>query len=118
MLHVFMGQCLASAALLPISSLNAPPLPGSPPGQREVGEAIVDPIAPSEGAIVSSLMAAKVRAFVETLPPRTREVVVRYYWDEERQEDIAHDLGISQSAVAHALRRAHAMGRQYFGLEH
>jgi DNA-directed RNA polymerase specialized sigma24 family protein len=121
MKHIFIGQCLADAAFLPMLSLNDPVErsrcgygEGSP---DEVGALIPDPEAPDAVAILEGVMLARIPAFLDSLPDRLRYIVHSLYWLKQTQSAVAAELGITQSAVAHGLARAHQLGRRFFGLD-
>lgn len=120
MKHIFIGQCLADAAFLPMLSLNDPVERShyglaEPPD--EVGDLIADPEARDVAAILEGVLLARIPAFLDSLPERPRYIVHNLYWLKRTQDALAEELGITQSAVAHALARAHRLGRRFFGLD-
>lgn len=48
---------------------------------------------------IKELMAA-----IEKLQPQQKELLIRVYWNQELQKDIAEDMGISQQAISKRLR--------------
>src|SRR3569623_1732218 len=120
MKHIFIGQCLADAAFLPMLSLNAEvELPSEllSDGTPEVGDLVSDPEIPDAISVLEGLVLAYVPAFMASLPERLRYIIHSHYWLMRTQSAIADELGITQSAVAHSLARAHRLGRRYFGIE-
>lgn len=117
MYYAFMGQCSALAAYLPVGSLNAPaPLGADDPDGQEVVDRIEDPTAPTEADMHRAMMVREVRAFVANLASPLREAAIRHYWCNQSETEIARELGLTQSAIAHRLRKVKRLGRQFFGL--
>lgn len=52
-----------------------------------------------------------IRRFVEDLPIRQREIVMRVFWEGESQASVARSLGISGAAVSKTLSKVLAVGR-------
>jgi len=117
MKHIFIGQCLADAAYLPMLSLNVPVESFSNGYPDEVGDLVADPDVPDAVAILEGLLLEHIPTFLESLPQHLRYIVHNRYWLKRTQTAIAVELGVTQSAVAHALARAHHLGRHFFGLE-
>ena len=116
MLTDFWDQCAPDAGLRPVSSLNelstaeqdddsAPP---------EIGDCIADPTVDLEAELSKKQLLALVRQFVAGLSPNLRCIVVRHYLLGHSQAKIAEDLGVTRSAVCHALRRVHKLGYRHF----
>jgi DNA-directed RNA polymerase specialized sigma24 family protein len=121
MKYIFIGQCLADAALLPMISLNEPiqkSLATLRAGTADltVGDVVRDPEAPDEATILTTMTLAKLPAFLDTLSPTLRAITHAYYWLGQTQAEIAVALGVTQSAIAHALARVHRLGRRFFGM--
>lgn len=116
MLYEHMGQCVAVAAYLPIESLNEPVAANDDddPGEDRI-DTLPDPAFTGEDAMADEMRHRQVRRFVEDLPERLKTIVVRHYWLGDLQEDIANDLGVTASAVSHAIRKVHRLGREALG---
>ncbi len=52
-----------------------------------------------------------VRDFIETLPPRQRDLIKRVFWDDETQASVARSQGISGAAVSKSLNKVLETGR-------
>src|SRR3569623_310475 len=121
MKYVFILQCVTMSATMPMISLNEPLVEearwgGEPTGDQEVGDLVADPDGLDEDRLHDGILSKKLPSFLEELTPRLREIVHRYYWLEHTQAEIAKDLGVTQSAVAHALRNVSRLGRRFFGI--
>jgi len=53
-----------------------------------------------------------VRRFVAGLSPYLRCVALRLFWEDQSQTEIAAALGVSRSAICHAVRRLEKRGRR------
>ena len=113
MLQAYMGQCAATAAFGPITSLNAP-IPFEDDFRVEVGDLIPDLADDAECLAIKNNLIALVPDFLQTLTERQREIVVRYFWDGETQAEIASALGVTTSAISHALKNIAVQGREFF----
>ena len=78
----------------------APPVPLPLDGLEEAGGAN-----PAED-LERRLFANALRKAVEALPPPDNQLVLRYYYEEEKLKDIARDLGLSVPAAKSRLLRA------------
>lgn len=116
MLNIFMGKCCLVQAFLPISSLDEPALYDCDGESVDLVETIPDPRSENAFTEYSPENIIDVRAFVENLPPRLREIAQRLYWRDQSHEKIAADLGVTRSAIGHAQAKIHMLGRAYFGL--
>lgn len=120
MLEIFMGQCAPNAAFLSISSLNEPADPGADPDDPGAEEEVIDRFADPEVDIEADLIRLEalaaitppVRAFVAGLSPLLRCVALRRFWEDQSQIEIAAALGVSRSAICHAVRRLERQGRR------
>lgn len=119
MLDVFMGQCAPNAAFLPISSLNEPvDLPGyeTVDDVPEIVDHLIDPTDTVETEMIAREarveMTARVRDFVLNLSPNLRCVALRLFWEGQSQTEIAVAMGVTRSAVCHAVRRLERLGRR------
>jgi RNA polymerase sigma factor (sigma-70 family) len=70
-------------------------------------------VAPEDGMVAAEL--ADLRALVERLPRRQRDIIIMRYWLDAQENDIATSLGVSTRAVRGALRRAYAKLRAAYG---
>lgn len=108
----------ALAALLYPASLNAK-MP-SPEGDLhvEVGDTVPDPTPTiEEQRIIDEAtveMNGKVRAFVMSLSPYMRCIVVRTYWFGQSPQKIANDLGRKRPAIYNALSRIPGLGQKFY----
>jgi DNA-directed RNA polymerase specialized sigma24 family protein len=121
MKYIFIGQCLADAALLPMISLSEPvqkTLATVRGGTADlpIGDLVPDLEAPDETSILTKMTLAKLPAFLDTLSPPLRTITHAYYWLGKTQAEIAAAMGVTQSAIAHALARVHQLGRRFFGI--
>src|SRR5438128_6869562 len=101
MKHIFIGQCLADAALLPMISLSEPiqqTLAALRAGtaQVAVGDLVADPEAPDEASILTTITIARLPAFLNTLSPALRGITHAYYWLGQTQAEIAQSMGVTQ----------------------
>jgi RNA polymerase sigma factor (sigma-70 family) len=88
-------------------------------GSTERIELVVDPTPSLYELHEQSDRIKRLAQFMEELSPSTREIVHRHFWLDESQSDIAKRLGISRSAVCHALAAAYKKGRKFYGaIEH
>ena len=53
-----------------------------------------------------------VRAFVEGLPKKQRDLITRLFWDGESQASVARDRGVSAAAISIALKKVLQLGEQ------
>jgi DNA-directed RNA polymerase specialized sigma24 family protein len=53
-----------------------------------------------------------VSRFVHGLPPRDRDMVRRFFWEDETQTQIAARLGVSKMAISKAMGRIAEQGRR------
>lgn len=58
----------------------------------------------------------QVPRFLASLPPRLRDIVYRHYWLDQSQAEIADALGVTRSAVCHALAKVKRLGQNFFGV--
>ncbi len=77
---------------------------------------LADPAPGPEDTVIERDRQREVEEFVNTLPPQLRLITDRFYWHGESQTQIAGDLGVTRSAVCHALRRVERRGRAFFGV--
>lgn len=66
--------------------------------------------------LATAELSSAVREFVAGLPGNLSEIAIRHYWLNQSQVEIATDLGLSRSAICHALARVHKLGRKVFAL--
>ena len=119
MKYSFMGQCVAVAAFLPLTSLNEPLADEGAEGdalESEIVDQLVDPDAPSENDLGFAILMKRLPEFMATLPPNLHHITHCYFWLGQTQTEIAAALGVTQSAIAHALRRVTRLGREFFGI--
>ncbi len=119
MLEVYLGYCSPYAAFLDITSLNdfvSDDRQESGYGVIEVGDTLPCPHPGPEYDYLKSELVAKVGLFVEELPTDLKQVALLHYWDGLTQSQIAHQLGISQSAVSQRLSKVTVSGRRYFSV--
>lgn len=69
-----------------------------------------------ESVYADRQLASLLTVFLETIPNNLRSIVFRHYWLGQTQTFIAEELGVTRSAVCHALARAHKLGREFFGV--
>jgi len=68
---------------------------------REHGLAtLIDQALGPDVVAADNLAAARLRQHVEALPPREREVVVKFYWLHHSRRDIARDMGCTRAWVS------------------
>jgi DNA-directed RNA polymerase specialized sigma24 family protein len=106
--------CASHASLVPVLSLDA--LEELAPGS---GVEFVNEHHPTEDALATLLYEetlVELSQFVISLSPRLRDIVRRHYWQEQSQVEIAEALGVTRSAICHALAKIADLGRQYFGI--
>ena len=115
MLHIFMGKCSPFQACLPIASLNES-LEDGDGFTVEVIDTIVDPRSQDHFSSFTNDNLIDARAFVTSLPARLQDIAHRTYWLNQSQDEIATELGVTRSAICHALAKIHTLGRTYFGL--
>lgn len=119
MLHAFMGQCVPCAAFLPVLSLNEPvasnELDDADDASEEVVDRVADPTPNVEEDLHHKQLIASVRGFVRGLSPNLRKIVILHYWLGYSQSEIAVMLGVTRSAVCHALNRVNRLGREHLG---
>lgn len=108
------NSCASHAALIPVLSLDS--IEELAPGQ---GFKFVDEncaVEDSLAVLLSEEMRSQVTHFVHSLPPRLQSMARRHYWLEQSQLQIADDLGVTRSAVCHALAKINSLGRKFFGI--
>jgi DNA-directed RNA polymerase sigma subunit (sigma70/sigma32) len=117
MLSVYLDQCAPIAAYLDVTSLNAP-IESDVEGvdDVEIIDTLPDLSPTPEDGLISQQLKGKLRAFVASLSPRLAEIVRRHYWLDQNQSDIAADLGVTRSAVCHALASVNRKGLEFFGV--
>lgn len=81
--------------------------------QRTVGLEIASP---STASAEQTAQARAVLDVLDSLPPRQRQVAVRYYLEDRSQDDIAEELGISRGAVGAHLFKARDNMRKKLGI--
>ncbi|HPE15557.1 MAG TPA: sigma-70 family RNA polymerase sigma factor [Oscillospiraceae bacterium] len=69
-------------------------------------------MAETNAASLSRLRSNLKRALSEEVTPRQREILMRYYYNGERQTEIAKALGINKSTVCRTLQRGEARLRR------
>lgn len=74
------------------------------------GDMVIDPSPSVEVALNEVQLSREVRKFVLGLSPALRCIVVRHYWLGQSQTDIARALGVTRSAINHALARVYQLG--------
>lgn len=62
-------------------------------------------MAETNAAVTNRLRVNLKHALAEEVTPRQREILMRYYYNGERQTEIARALGIHKSTVCRTLRR-------------
>ncbi|WP_340646342.1 hypothetical protein [Phenylobacterium sp.] len=112
MLYEYLGRCVAVAAFLPIESLNECLAVNDGDPSEDLIDTLSDPSFEGEDDMIVELQRRQIRKFVSQLPDRLKTIVIRHYWLGDRQEDIANDLGVTQSAISHAIGKVHRLGRQ------
>ena len=60
----------------------------------------------SEGDPVDFLLMEQVGAAVDGLPERERDIVTRYFWGDQRMDEIGLEIGITKSGVSQIIKRA------------
>ena len=65
-------------------------------------------MAETNAAAMNRLRSNLKRALSEEVTPRQREILMRYYYNGERQTEIARALGVNKSTVCRTLRRGEA----------
>lgn len=116
MLSVYLDQCAPISAYLPVSSLNDVINPEADLGfEVEVIETLPDLTVDLEAECCTRQNAAKAAAFIRALPRPLASIVIRHYWHGETQTEIAEDLGVTRSAISHALSKVNRLGREFFG---
>lgn len=112
MMDIFVAQCASNAAYFEPTSLNETvSVVGS--GHDEICDIIdliADPFSDFEAKILEAESTALVRSFLETLNPTLRCIAVRCYFLDQSHLEIANELGVTRSAISHALRRIHKLG--------
>lgn len=64
---------------------------------RERGFEAVDPGPSAEGQLYSEQLAQHLRAAIDSLPEREKDLLVKHYWEGKNLLDAGRDLGISKS---------------------
>jgi len=115
MLKDYWGHCAPDAAFHPVSSLNETATPDEfgVTETCEIGDLIVDPSVDIHGDLERKQICSLVRRFVLSLSRNLQCIVVRHYVFGHKQSKIADDLGVSRSAVCHALKRVNRLGLRY-----
>ena len=106
--------CASRASLVTDVSLDL--LDEQEPG---LGFRFVDencPVADVATQVADDEVAAGIARFVDSLPTRLRDIVHRHYWLGQSQTEIAEDLGVTRSAVCHAIGKVTRLGRRHFGI--
>lgn len=109
---LFMGQCAPNAAYLAVSSLNYEVRIDSDDHLMEVGDLIADPTPNQEAVMENNQLRDRVRRFVCSLNPHLSCIAIRHYWLDQNQSEIADSLGVSRSAVCHAIRRINELAKR------
>lgn len=112
MLYEYLGRCVAVAAYLPVESLNQCVADNDTDLPEDLIDTLSEPSFDGEDDMIAELHRRQVRKFVNELPERLKTIVIRHYWLGDRQEDIANDLGVTQSAISHAIGKVHRLGRE------
>ena len=58
------------------------------------------------GEPVDFLLMKQVKDAVEALPERERDIVTRYFWGDQRMDEIGLEIGITESRVSQIIKRA------------
>ena len=117
MLEVYLASCTPESAYLAETSLNEIVDYENADGESlvEVGELVPD-LSPSiDELIEQEELGEQVNTFVSQLKPSLRCIAWRRYWQDQPSVDIARDMGVSPSAISHALRRINELGRRSLG---
>ena len=80
----------------------------------EIGELIESPELSIEEAYARRQVAMRLPTFINTLGPKLRKVFELHFTDELRQQHIAKKLGMSVSAVSHAIAKIERKAHAYF----
>ena len=115
MLQDFMEHCCPNAPFREIVSLNQLIAPSdfSDDEPTEVGDLIADPAPSVEDKLHAASIEKHLRDFVGNLSPHLRCIAFRHFWLDQNQTEIASDLGVTRSAVCHAVRRIQKLGHKY-----
>jgi DNA-directed RNA polymerase specialized sigma24 family protein len=113
MLDIFVAQCANDAAYFEPTSLNETvAVDGGSDGEIcEIVDLIADPLADFEADILEAESTGLVWSFMENLNPTLRCIALRRYYLDQSHLEIAGELGVTRSAISHALRRIHRLGR-------
>jgi len=117
MLAEYLGQCGPYAAFFDVVSLNTPVSELSGDGDDAMSE-LIDTLpslspTPEDEYLLQDIL-TEVGVFVDELPAPLKRVAILHFWDGHTQIEIAHELGISQSAVSQRLAKVIALGRTRF----
>jgi len=99
----------ANPFLEPVS-LDALTVPDPDDGDA-LAHPVEDPAADIEHQFELTQVQATVGAFLATLEPRDREIVLRVYWLEETQAAVARRFRISGAAISKRMSRIETKGR-------
>lgn len=72
----------------------------------EMHHEVTDESDTPEGKALKSILKTELRGHVAQLVPRDREIIQRIYWDRQNQNEVAHELGISESRISQIQTRA------------
>lgn len=114
--YAFMGRCSHVQGFLPVASLNERLEYGDDGEAIELVETVTDPKYDFPDDTFSRDNVVDARAFVRALPDRLRDIAYRYYWRDQSHSEIAAELGVTRTAIVHAIAKINGLGSQHFGL--